>query len=104
MQAIIQTGGQQFTVKEGDTINVDLLKEAQVGGEVTFDDVRMVMSDGGVKIGAPKVDGAAVKATVLEMVKGPKVRCVFFRRRKDSRTVKGHRQRYHKVKITGIQG
>lgn len=99
-KAIIKTGGKQYTVSEGDEICVELLS-AEVGGEVAFDDVRMLMGDN-QKIGTPRVAGATVKAKVLQAVKGPKTRCVFFRRRKDSRTCKGHRQNYLKVKITAI--
>lgn len=100
MQAVIHTGGKQYTVSEGDEICVELLK-GEVGSEVSFDDVRLITGDE-TKIGTPQVAGASVKAQVLDMVKGPKTRCVFFRKRKDSRTVKGHRQKYTKVKITGI--
>ncbi len=100
MQAVIQTGGKQYTVAEGDEIFVELLN-TEVGGEVSFDDVRLITGDE-TKIGTPNVEGASVSGKVLEMVKGPKTRCVFFRRRKDSKTVKGHRQKYLKVKITGI--
>ena len=100
MQAVIQTGGKQYTVSEGDEIFVELLN-SEIGSDISFDDVRMIAGEE-TKIGTPKVEGATVKAKVLDLVKGPKTRCVFFRRRKDSRTVKGHRQQYHKVKITGI--
>ena len=99
-KAIISTGGKQYTVSEGDEICVELLP-AEVGSDISFDDVRMLVGDN-TKIGTPKVAGASVKAKVLEQVKGPKTRCVFFRRRKDSRTCKGHRQGYLKVKITAI--
>ncbi len=104
MQAIIQTGGQQFAVKEGDVILVDLLKDASVGGDVTFEDVRFIGGGENPKIGTPRLEGAKVTGTVLAEAKGKKVRAVFMRRRKDSKTVKGHRQRYHRVRITGITG
>lgn len=100
MQAVIQTGGKQYTVTEGDEIFVELL-DSEVGSDISFEDVRLITGEE-TKIGTPNVEGASVKGTVLELVKGPKTRCVFFRRRKDSRTAKGHRQKYLKVKITGI--
>lgn len=103
MQAIIQTGGKQLKVQTGDVVCVELLG-ADVGADVTFDDVRLVSGEGGTRIGSPRVDGVVVKATVLDRVKGPKLRSVKYRRRKDSKTVKGHRQSYHKVRITGIDG
>jgi large subunit ribosomal protein L21 len=103
MQAVIQTGGKQVMVAEGDVIFVELLRAAK-GADVRFEDVRLLTDGASVKVGKPTVGGAAVTATVLDEVKGPKTRAVFFRKRKDSMTTKGHRQRYHKVKITGIQG
>lgn len=103
MQAIFQTGGKQYTVGPEDTIQVELL-QARPGDEVRFDDVRLLTSEGGTKVGTPRVEGAVVVGTVLDEVKGPKVRSVAFRRRKDSQTVRGHRQKYHKIKITGIEG
>lgn len=99
-KAIISTGGKQYTVSEGDEICVELLP-VEVGADVSFDDVRMLIGEP-TKIGTPKVAGASVKGKVVKLVKGPKTRCVFFRRRKDSRTCKGHRQSYLKVKITAI--
>lgn len=101
MQAVIKTGGKQYNVAEGDEILVELLNGAKAGEEVSFDEVLMVTGEQ-TKIGTPKVDGASVKATVLDEVKGPKTRCLIFRVRLDSRTTKGHRQNYHKVKITKI--
>ncbi len=103
MKAVIQTGGKQVTVSEGDVIHVELLG-VEPGNQVTFNDVRMILADGGAKIGKPAVEGAGVEGEVLAEVKGPKTRSVKFRRRKDSMTTKGHRQHYHRVKITAIKG
>lgn len=100
MQAVIKSGGKQYTVNEGDEICVELLN-AEVGTEVSFPEILMVCGDS-TKVGTPVVEGASVKGQIVDAVKGPKTRCVFFRRRKDSRTVKGHRQQLHKVKITAI--
>ena len=100
-QAVIRTGGKQVIVSQGDIIEVELLS-AEEGQEVKFDDVLMIVDGAGSTIGAPKVEGATVSAKVLKEVKGEKTRAVFFRRRKDSMTTKGHRQRYHRVEITGI--
>jgi len=100
-KAIISTGGKQYIVSEGDEIYVELLKDAKVGSDISFDNVLMLMGKE-TKIGTPNIAGASVKAQVLKLVKGPKTRCVFFRRRKDSRTCKGHRQSYLKVIITAI--
>ena len=102
-QAVIRTGGKQVIVSAGDVIEVELLS-AEAGQEVSFDEVLMIVDGENSKIGEPKVAGATVSAKVLKEVKGEKTRAVFFRRRKDSMTTKGHRQRYHQVEITGING
>ncbi len=101
-QAVIRTGGKQVIVSTGDVIDVELLASAEEGLDVTFDDVLMIVDGEKSTIGTPKVEGATVTAKVLKEVKGEKTRAVFFRRRKDSMTTKGHRQRYHQVEITGI--
>ncbi len=102
-QAVIRTGGKQAIVREGDVIEVELLS-GEPGGEYVFDDVLMIVNGDGSVIGAPKVDGAKVTAKILKETKGEKTRTVFFRKRKDSMTTKGHRQQYHQVEITGING
>jgi large subunit ribosomal protein L21 len=101
--ALIRTGGKQVIVAEGDIIEVELLS-AEAGQEVTLGDVLMIVNGENSVIGTPRVEGASVSAKVLQKVKGEKTRAVFFRRRKDSMSTKGHRQRYHQVEITGIKG
>jgi large subunit ribosomal protein L21 len=103
MQAVVRTGGKQVIVSEGDVIEVELLS-GEPGQDVAFDDVLMIVNGKDSKIGAPKVDGASVSAKILKETKGEKVRAVFFRRHKDSMSTKGHRQQYHQVRITGING
>lgn len=106
MKAVIQTGGKQVIVSEGDVILVELLEGAgadEASANVSFNDIRMILGYGASRIGKPTVEGAKVDGVVLAEVKGPKTRAVKFRRRKDSMTTKGHRQRYHRVKITAIQ-
>ena len=100
-QAVVRTGGKQVIVREGDVIEVELLAAGE-GQEYVFEDVLMIVNGESSAIGAPKVEGAKVTAKVLKEVKGEKTRTVFFRRRKDSMTTKGHRQQYHQVEITGI--
>ena len=70
MYAVIETGGKQYQVKEGDIVFIEKL-EAE--GEITFDKVIMVGKDDGVKVGAPYVDGASVKATLLKNGKAKKI-------------------------------
>ncbi len=103
MEAIFRTGNRQYKAVPGEEVLVDLLP-VEVGSEVRFDDVLFIIGDSGVKIGTPRVSGATVVGKVVAVAKGRKVRAVKFRRRKDSKTVKGHRQRYHRVQITAIEG
>lgn len=103
MYAIIEDSGQQFKVSEGDVVDVDLRELADDATEVEFDRVLLVSSEDDVKIGTPLVDGAKVTASVVDpLAKGPKVHSYYWRRRKASRHKTGHRQKYLRVKITGI--
>lgn len=104
MYAVIKTGGKQYRVESGDVITVERV-EGEVGGEVDFGDVFMVGGDGvdgGVRIGTPKVEGALVKAEVLDQTKGPKVLVFKKRRRKNSRRMRGHRQFQTVLRIRDI--
>ena len=102
MYAIIENGGKQYKVSEGDIIDIDLI-DAENNSDFTFDKVKMVENDGDVKIGKPDVSGAIVSASVIGMVKADKVIGTSFRRRHGSMVTKGHRQKYTRVKITGIK-
>lgn len=103
MIAVIEDSATQFRVKEGDTLEVDL-REVSIGDEVEFDKVCLIDSESGQKIGTPYVEGAKVKGKVIGESQGPKVVTMHFRRRKDSRTRQGHRQRFLKVKVEKIEG
>lgn len=103
MYAIIETGGKQYRVAQGDVIDVELL-DAQVNGNVEFKHVLLVNSGGSVKVGAPHLTGYVVKADYLEEVKGPKVVAFKYKQRKPFRRKVGHRQRYARIKITEIKG
>ncbi len=101
MYAIIEEGGKQYKVTSGDTINLD----REVSPEektVTFDRVLLVGGEGAPKIGTPTVGNATVTAEVIGPVKGPKVEIYKYRRRKGYHKHIGHRQKYVRVKITGI--
>jgi large subunit ribosomal protein L21 len=108
MYAIIEESGGQRKVMQGDEILIDLHQEgqAQKGTTITFDRVLIVGKDGGAaKIGQPYVSGASVKAEVVEpMVMGEKLHIQKFQAKKAWRKKTGHRQRYTKVKVTGIAG
>lgn len=100
MYAIIQTGGKQYRVQEGDEFKVEKL-EANVGDKVVFDEVVVVGGDKLV-VGTPFVEGYAVTAEVLEQGKNDKVIIYKYKAKKDERTKNGHRQPYTLVKVTGI--
>ena len=103
MYAVIQTGGKQYRVKSGEQIKVELLP-AQVGATVSFDKVLMLGEGEGVKVGAPFLAGAAVKATVVAQGRGEKVHIFKMRRRKHFQKSQGHRQSYTEVRIDEIVG
>ena len=102
MYAVIQTGGKQYRVQQGDVIYVEKL-EAQAGDAVNFD-VLMLGKDEGAVIGAPVVAGAKVEGKVLDQVKSAKVVVFKYKAKKNSRKKQGHRQPYTKVEITAIEG
>jgi large subunit ribosomal protein L21 len=93
MYAVIQSGGKQHRVVEGETLKVELLK-AETGTTITFDDVLMLVNGESIQIGAPVVAGATVTAEVV----------VKMRRRKHYRKQQGHRQWFTELKITAISG
>jgi large subunit ribosomal protein L21 len=101
MYAVIQTGGKQYRVQEGEMLKIETL-EAEAGQEVEFDKVLLIQSDDGIKVGKPFVEGGKVTATVTTHGRHPKVKIVKFRRRKHYMKQAGHRQNYTEVKITGI--
>ena len=103
MYAVIQTGGKQYRVKSGEQLKVELLA-AEVGATVSFDRVLMLGEGEGVKVGAPFLDGAAVKATVLAQGRGEKIRIFKMRRRKHYAKTQGHRQGFTEVRIDEIVG
>ena len=103
MYAVIQTGGKQYRVKSGEQVKVELLA-AEVGATVSFDRVLMLGEGEGVKVGAPFLTGAAVKATVVAQGRGEKIRIFKLRRRKHFAKTQGHRQGFTEVRIDEIVG
>jgi len=102
--AIINDRGNQATVREGDVLRLDLQGSYEPGQKITFSEVLLVGNEGSVKIGKPTVAGASVSAEVLGLEKGPKLIAFRFKRRKNVRVKRGHRQKYTEVKITKING
>ncbi len=102
MQAIIKTGGKQYIVKPGDVVTVERL-EGNSGDVVEFKEVLMVSDENGtVKVGSPFVDGASVRGRILKNEKGEKIIVFKFKRRKNYRRKRGHRQIYTHVEIQEI--
>ncbi|TAM56471.1 50S ribosomal protein L21 [bacterium] len=101
MYAIIETGGKQVRVSEGDVIRCDLVG-ATVGGEVTFDRVVLAANGADVALGAPVVTGAKVTGTVLRQAKAPKIMVFKYKPKKRVRKLNGHRQPFAEVRITKI--
>ena len=100
MFAIIETGGKQIKVEEGQEIFVEKL-DVNEGDSFTFDKVLFVGGDS-VKVGAPTVEGATVTATVNKQGRGKKITVFTYKRRKDSKRKKGHRQPYTKLTIMAM--
>jgi large subunit ribosomal protein L21 len=101
MYAIIRTGGKQYRVQAGEQLRVEALA-AEVGASVSLDEVLLVGSGDGVKVGAPFVDGAKVRATVVSHGRGDKVKIFKLRRRKHYQKTQGHRQSYTELRIDDI--
>ena len=103
MYAIIQTGGKQYKVTEGEMVKVEKLP-VEVGDKVTLDQVLMLQDDNGTKIGDPLVVGAKVSAAVLEQGRGKKITVYKYKKRKNQRKKQGHRQAYTRLLIEKIEG
>ena len=101
MYAVVETGGKQYKVSEGDTLCVERLAAAE-GEKVVLDKV-LLFSDGeNVKVGTPYIEGAKVEAEVVENGKGEKIVIFKFKSKKDYRKKQGHRQPYSMLKIESI--
>jgi len=102
MYAIIETGGKQYQVSEGDVIFIEKLN-ADAEQAVVFDKVVAVNSGSGLKIGAPYVENAEVEATVVKNGKAKKIIVFTYKAKKSEKRKKGHRQHYTQVRIGAIK-
>ncbi|MDP3941930.1 MAG: 50S ribosomal protein L21 [bacterium] len=100
--AVIQTGGKQYKVREGDTIEIERLKASAVSSEVVFEKVLLVADDGKVQLGSPTLTGVVVKGVLQAEVRGPKIRVMKFKSKVRHRRVTGHRQKHSQVLIQSI--
>ena len=101
MYAVIKTGGKQYRVSAGEKLKVEQIP-ADIGQEITLDQVLMVGSGSDVKVGAPLVAGARVTAKIVAHGRGEKVRNFKLRRRKHYQKHQGHRQNFTEIEISAI--
>ncbi|MBU0724365.1 MAG: 50S ribosomal protein L21 [Alphaproteobacteria bacterium] len=101
MFAVIKTGGKQYKVSKDDIILVEKL-EGEAGSAVSLEEVLMVGGEGDLSVGAPRVAGASVAATIVEQTRGDKVIIFKKKRRKNHRRKNGHRQDLTVLRITDI--
>ena len=101
MYAVIETGGKQYQVNEGDIIFIEKLA-VEADDTVTFDKVVALGAEDGIKVGTPYVDGAAVEAKVLKNGKAKKITVMTYKPKKNEKRKLGHRQPYTKVEIAAI--
>ena len=101
MYAVIETGGKQYRAAENDVLRVEKI-DAGIGDEITLENVLLVSTGDGVKVGAPYVSGAAVKATVLRQGKGKKIEGFTFKAKKNERKRFGHRQLFTELVVQSI--
>ena len=100
MYAVIQTGGKQSRVTEGQRVDVELLGEDE-GAEVSFKPILLV--DGETVVSSPSdLEGASVSARIVGLTKGPKIRGFTYKNKSNNRRRWGHRQKYATIEITGI--
>jgi large subunit ribosomal protein L21 len=102
MYAIVETGGKQYKVSEGDVIVVEKLN-AEVGSTIQLDKVYLIGGEDGVRVGTPTVAGASVSAKVVEHGRGEKIVVFKYKPKKNYHKKQGHRQPYTKLQIEAIQ-
>jgi large subunit ribosomal protein L21 len=102
MYAVIEDGGKQYKVGEGETVELEK-KDLQPGASVEFDRVLLVSKEGDVRVGAPVVAGAKVTGTVVDTVKGEKLTVLRYRDKRGLTVKHGHRQRHTLVRIDKIE-
>jgi large subunit ribosomal protein L21 len=101
MYAVIETGGQKYTVEEGNLLRVPRM-DGSVGDKVTLEKVLLIAGENEPLIGKPFVDNASVEAELLAQAKDDKILIYKYKRRTKSRRTRGHRQHYTELKITKI--
>jgi large subunit ribosomal protein L21 len=102
MYAVIQTGGKQYKVEEGNTLKIEKI-DIEADKKVTFNEVLMIADGDNIKIGTPLLLETSVEAKVISHSKDKKINIIKFLRRKNSMKKQGHRQSFTKIKINKIK-
>ena len=102
MYAILEDGGKQYRVTQGDVIDIETRQIPEGENTIELDRVLLLNDEQGTRVGTPTLSGAKIIARIEGPIKGNKLKMLKFRRRKDSRTLKGHRQKYLRVTIADI--
>ena len=102
--AVIKTGGKQYKVAKGDTLNIEKIKgDFKVGDKVVFDQVLLVDNGSDTTIGMPTIKGAAVNATITEIGRAAKIMVIHYKQKSKYFKKNGHRQPFFTVKIDAIK-
>jgi large subunit ribosomal protein L21 len=101
--AIVRTGSKQYLVEANQVLDIEKLDSVEDGKDVELTDVLFVKNGDSVKIGQPLVNGARIVCENLGLVKAPKVTSFMYRRRKDSKRIRGHRQNYLRLRVKEIK-
>ena len=102
MYALVEILGKQYKAIEGETVQVDYISKQEVGSAIEYATVLAVVDDKNARFGTPYVENAKVKVTLVENIKGDKIKVFKKKRRKGYRRTQGHRQRYSLVTIDKI--
>lgn len=102
MFAVIETGGKQYVVKEGELLSIEKITKPEKGNTIIFDKVLLVSDGKSVDIGTPYISGKKISAELVEEGRGKKVRIIKFKNKTRSLVRRGHRQPYTKVKIASL--
>jgi large subunit ribosomal protein L21 len=100
--AIFRTGGKQFRVSPGEVVRIPSVSGKNAGDTIEFEDVLAADLEGGLRLGAPIVDGARVTATVIRNGRSPKIIVYRYKRRKQYKRTLGHRQGFTEIKIESV--
>ncbi len=102
--AVIQTGGKQYIVSEGDILKIEkLATDSKKGDKITFDKVLLLSDAGDIKIGTPYLDKSQVEASIIEIGRSEKIRVIKYKQKSRYFKKRGHRQPYLKVKISSVK-